>query len=61
MHCPSQRRVNSRLPIACWQALMRRTRRSTRAWMEETERRIDVCERGEMKAVKIEDGLQKYR
>lgn len=30
-------------------------------WMEEVERRIDAYERGEMKAMKIEEVIQKYK
>lgn len=30
-------------------------------WVEEVERRIDAYERGEMKALKIEEVLQKYK
>lgn len=30
-------------------------------WMEEVESRIDAYERGEMKALKIEEVLQKYK
>lgn len=30
-------------------------------WMEEAERRIDAYERGEMRALKIEEVLQKYK
>lgn len=30
-------------------------------WMDEVERRVDAYERGEMKAIRIEEVLAKYR